>query len=131
MIAGLKLKGVEEALASLRAVVAPVNDQRIGENAAVALEPVAEDARRLAPVDDGDLRDSIVVSRSLAEPNAFDGKAVFVGPLMGNVFYAGFLELGTVKMRAQPFLAPAVHENRELVFDILGSLVGYDMIGAV
>lgn len=127
----LKFTGVEEALANLRKTAAPVNDVRIGENAAAALEPVAEDARRLAPVDDGDLRDSIGIATSLTEQNEFDGKAVFVGPLGANVFYAGFIELGTVKMRAQPFLAPALHENRELVFDVLGSLVGHDMIGAV
>ena len=127
----LELTGVKEAISNLRAVVAPVNDRRIGENSVAALEPVAEDARRLAPVDDGDLRDSISISGSVVGQNQFDGRAVFVGPLMGNVFYAGFIEWGTVKMRAQPFLAPAVHENRDLVFDILGSLVGQDMIGAI
>lgn len=127
----LKFTGVDEALANIRKVSAPVNDNRIGENAAAALEPVAEDARRLAPVDHGDLRESIGITASLTEQNQFDGRAVFVGPLGANVFYAAFIELGTVKMRAQPFLAPAVHENRELVFDVLGSLVGYDMIGAL
>lgn len=126
-----EVDGFREAVSNLRAVAEPVNDRRIGDNAAAALEPVAEDARRLAPVDHGDLRQSIGIAGSLADGNIFDGKAVFVGPLTGDVFYAGFIELGTVKMRAQPFLAPAVHENRELVFDILGGLIGADMIGAI
>jgi len=128
---GFELRGIDEALGNLRAVVAPVNDKRIGENAAAALQPVVEDAKRLAPVEDGDLRDSIGVATSLAEPNRFDGKAVFVGPLTGDIFYAAFVELGTVKMRARPYLAPAMHENRDLVFEILGENIGNDMLGAL
>lgn len=129
-----KLTGVEDAIAALRRAVAPVNDERIGENAMAALEPIAEEARRLVPVDSGDLRDSIAISNTLADGGA-NGRAVYVGPVRAgdgkNVFYAHFIEFGTIKMRAYPFLAPAVFKHRELVFDVLAVRIGDDMVRAV
>ena len=125
----LQFGGFEEAIGRLHRAVAPVNDRRIGENAAAALEPVAEDARRLVQVDDGTLRASITVGAEFRGSGS-DGQYAWVGPLSSggtNAFYAHFLEFGTVKMRAYPFMAPAVHQNRELVFDILGEHIGKDI----
>lgn len=125
-----ELRGVDEALANLKKVTAPVNNERLGDNAMAALEPVAEDARRLAPVDEGELRDSIIVSDRVfgVNGNANRNGAVYIGPFGAPVEHAWFVEVGTVKMRAQPYLTPAIHENRELVFDILGKKTGNDML---
>lgn len=38
-----------------------------------------------------------------------------------NVEYAAYQELGTVKMRAQPYLRPAIEENKEYFRNILES----------
>ena len=126
--------GIDEALDAVRRVVRPVNDERIGENAAAALEPVAEDARRLVPVESGDLRDTIRVSVEYSGEGYTDGRMVVVGPLAAgdarHVFYAHFLEFGTITMRAQPFFGPAIAKHQELVFDVLGKRIGQDMIGA-
>lgn len=129
------LDGIDEALDAVRRVVRPVNDKRIGENASAALEPVAEDARRLVPVESGDLRDTIRVSAEYSGEGYTDGRMVVVGPLAAgdarHVFYAHFLEFGTITMRAQPFMGPAVAKHQELVFDVLGERIGQDMIGAI
>lgn len=128
-----ELTGVENAIAAVRRAVTPVNDQRIGENAGKALEPVAEEARRLAPVRSGTLRDSIVVSTQLGGYST-DARVVYVGPLTAggsDAFYAHFIEFGTVTMRAEPFMAPAVFKHRDLVFEVLGLKIGQDMIGAI
>ena len=129
-----QLTGIEDAIAALRRAVAPVNDKRIGENAAAALEPIAEEARRLVPVESGDLRDSIAVSTEVAGYGAAS-RTVYVGPLRAggssDVFYAHFIEFGTATQRAQPFLAPAVFKYRELVFEVLGVKIGGDMVGAI
>ena len=61
-------------------------------------------AKKLAPVDTGNLRNSITHDLDDGEP------AVYIGT---NVEYAPYQELGTIHMAAQPFLKPAVanHAN--------------------
>ena len=54
-------------------------------------------AKRLCPVDTGRLRNSIT--------HADDGEAEYIGT---NVEYAPYVELGTSRTRAQPYLKPAV-----------------------
>ena len=59
-------------------------------------------AKKLAPVDTGNLRNSI--THTVDEEEA----AAYVGT---NVEYAPYQELGTIHMKAQPFLKPAVAAN--------------------
>lgn len=129
------MDGIDAAIDAIHRVVRPVNNKRIGENAAAALEPIAEDARRLVPVESGDLRDTIRVSLEYVDEGFTDGSMVVVGALAAgdarHVFYAHFLEFGTITMRARPFLGPAIAKHQELVFDVLGERIGRDMIGAI
>lgn len=122
------LGGVEQAIASIRNIGAAVNDNSLSIEAMRALEPVAETARLLAPVQSGELRDSIVVSdQLLSQPRRDGGRkggGVYVGVLATQAFYAWFVELGTVKMAAQPFLAPAFEQHRQDIIDILGKGAG-------
>ena len=57
-------------------------------------------AKSNAPVDTGRLRNSIT--------HEVDGQEVYIG---SNVEYAIYVEMGTVKMKAQPFLKPAATEH--------------------
>ena len=57
-------------------------------------------AKELCPVDTGRLRNSI--------SHAVEGDAVYIGT---NVEYAPYVELGTSKMRARPFLGPAAENH--------------------
>ena len=59
-------------------------------------------AKKLAPVDTGNLRNSITHEVDDGEP------AVYIGT---NVEYAPYVCLGTIHMKAQPFLKPAVAAN--------------------
>ena len=59
-------------------------------------------AKKLAPYDTGNLRNSITHEVDDGEP------AVYIGT---NVEYAPYQELGTINMTANPFLKPAVAEN--------------------
>lgn len=58
-------------------------------------------ARALCPVDTGRLRSSIVMRRGR------DGTGFYV-EVGTSVEYAPFVEFGTSRMRAQPFLTPAI-----------------------
>ena len=75
-------------------------------------------AKRRAPVDTGNLRDSITTNI------ASDGKSAEVGT---NVEYAPYVEFGTVHQAAQPYLLPAfadaVKELRDTVEGVIGGEV--------
>ena len=57
-------------------------------------------AKRLSPVDTGTLRNSITHTTS--------GETEYIGT---NVEYAPYVEMGTSRTRAQPFLQPAIENN--------------------
>lgn len=62
---------------------------------------VQNKARSLCPVDTGRLRSSIFMR------SGRDGKGFYV-EIGTNVSYAAYVEFGTTRMRARPFLLPAV-----------------------
>lgn len=73
-------------------------------------------AKRACPVDTGNLRNSITHAVESGE------KAVYIGT---NVEYAPYVELGTSKMQAQPFLRPAATEHGNQYKQVLkGELQG-------
>lgn len=92
------ISGILEVRADNRREVAEAVDGAI----AAALEEVglaAEGfAKRLCPVDTGRLRNSIT---HVTRP---DDNAVYIGT---NVEYAPYVEYGTARQEAQPFLRPA------------------------
>ena len=59
-------------------------------------------AKKLAPVDTGNLRNSITHDVDDEEPAAYIGTSVE---------YAPYVCLGTIHMKAQPFLKPAVADH--------------------
>jgi len=111
------LRGGEEALANLRRLREAVSPPYMQAAAIEALQPVVADARDLAPVEDGDLRDSIGVK--VLEDGSV---AVVIGDWKGH-----FFEFGTVKMRAQPMLIPAWDANEELVIARFGRAVAVNI----
>ena len=73
-----------------------------------ALEAIGQQAegysKLLAPVDTGRLRNSITHDVET------DEEAVYIGT---NVDYAPYVEYGTRKTKAQPFIQPAVQDHSE------------------
>ena len=59
-------------------------------------------AKKLCPVDTGNLRNSITHDLDDGEPAAY---------IVTKVEYAPYQELGTIHMAAQPFLKPAVADH--------------------
>ena len=43
-----------------------------------------------------------------------DGRALVVGVISANTHYAGYVEYGTSRMRAQPYLRPAMLEAQRM-----------------
>lgn len=69
---------------------------------------VQASARALCPVDTGRLRSSIVMKRGR------DGRGFYV-EVGTSVTYAPFVEFGTSKQRAQPFLTPAIAQAAGMI----------------
>ncbi|MCC8160204.1 MAG: HK97 gp10 family phage protein [Oscillospiraceae bacterium] len=79
-------------------------EESLGEIIAAGAEIVSECAKSLCPVDTGKLRSSITVSSSgnRAEISA-------------NTDYASYVEFGTSKAAAQPYLVPSLLGNTQAV----------------
>ena len=79
-------------------------------------------ARQLVPVKSGLTKKAIVV-RSADRRSKARGAQIVVGVLRNRANIGRFLELGTVRQNAQPFLRPAVDETKtETVRAIAASL---------
>ena len=97
--------GMDKALALLAA--AEPNIVRKGfADAEAAVQDAAAEARRIVPVDTGYLRSSIFH----AAERRRHGWSVTLG---AEAHYAGFVEWGTSRMAAQPYLRPAYEQMIE------------------
>lgn len=67
-----------------------------------SIEKVSNTARRIAPKDTRFMHDNIVTRYSAQE-----------GTVHSQAGYSGFVEFGTRKMDAQPFMRPAFYKGRQ------------------
>ena len=84
----------------------------------IAGNRIADDARQLVPVKTGRLRDSIV-----AETPTMSGDEIRC-VISASTTYALFVELGTWKMKARPYLKPSLYKNQEAFIRDMKGLVG-------
>jgi len=81
-------------------------------------EVVADRARQNVPVQTGTLKDSIRVTRLKGDPKL--NIRVYAGNRKkGGAFYAHMVEYGTVKMRARPYLRPALNAAKGQIMNIM------------
>jgi len=96
--------------AKLDAILATVKENRDQVVRACAAD-VLVDARKKAPVDTGHLRDNSDINTAYQS----DG---FVN-VEFHAEYAPYVELGTRKMRAQPFLTPAMEKAKDRLVQLI------------
>lgn len=102
-------------------------------------EVIAEEARRLAPYKTGQLRDSIQVTDDkqglLYGKLNGDGLSIYIGPVGsvedGDVYYAKFQEFGTINMKAQPFMRPAIASKRPEAEKLVLTLLAQEVMRLV
>jgi HK97 gp10 family phage protein len=100
------IKGLPGAQAKIRRLPGQINrgaDRAVQQTA----QRIMRTAKRLAPVDTGELRESI----HLEGDPAVDG-GMFV---VASAEHAIYQEFGTYKMASQPFMTPAAEEGRKLL----------------
>jgi HK97 gp10 family phage protein len=115
----IRLEGADALNKALRDVGARAGGLVLRRAAEAGGAVIKQEAQRLAPVDEGDLRDGIT-----AEPGRLQqGRAQINVGVGKNEWYGKLVELGTEKMAAQPFLRPAfdtkAEEATEAVRDVL------------
>jgi len=107
--AGIKVKGYKQAIKALQAIGVPASEIKAAGSAAGEL--VANQARALAPVRTGALRNSIRVSRALNRVSVSAGNN-------RSVPYANPIHWGWFKrnIKPQPFFIKALGITREEVY---------------
>ena len=111
----IEARGAQEAARALAALM----DALPGACAAGLDEGLAgmlDGARRLCPVDTGDLKASI----SARSEAAADGAE---GAVSAGAAHAVYVELGTSRMAARPFLLPACQAERGAMLDAVARAV--------
>lgn len=125
----IDLKGFAELETKLREFGPKVTASGIRTSAYAGASIVRGAAKTYVPVDTGALRESIsVFRRRTSGPNVAtyavglrDVKKRKTKTVVKAPFYGRFVELGTSKMRARPFLRPAIYNNVEKVIDAMKS----------
>lgn len=117
-MADISLNGVQEILDKLQQIGANVGKL---ENKALknAAEPVLDDAKSNVPVNTGKLKEGLDISNIKKKDGV---KYVNVGITKSDnseIFYGKFIEFGTSKMPARPFLQPAFEKNKNTVKNII------------
>ena len=114
----LNVTGIEELARALNALPTAVRRRALYKVLRTAAEPMRSRAAELAPIDPTtprDLKENIGISATTRIGSTAGGRwdpaddrqaAVAVGPTKG-YYYGLFLEYGTVRMSAQPFMRPA------------------------
>lgn len=129
------LRELDEALGELTKATARNVLRRVGLK---ALQPVADTARSLAPVDDGHLRDSIGVGTRLTRRQAALHRKALRSGTSQSSFWEGFAgagglpqaitqEFGTVSHPPQPFMRPAYDANKNQMLEIVKRDLGEEI----
>jgi len=91
-------------------------EKAITDNAEEILRSAAEiflgAAKSKVSVESGDLKESLEIKKLAFEENEIK---IGVGPVGEDIFYWFFVEYGTSRMSAKPFLRPAFDENKSRV----------------
>jgi len=116
----LTLSGVDDLIAMLNAMNANTN-KLVNAALKAAAVPVLEDAKATSAFADrsGKLRRMLSTSGVRTKDGV---KYILIGVDKGDIseiFYAKFIEFGTSRMSAKPFLDPAYQNNKYTVLRIL------------
>jgi HK97 gp10 family phage protein len=96
--------------------IAATLDPRVTAAMRAGAEAIEQEAKARVTVASGDLRDAIHTE--------VDGDDVYVMAGDDDVFYGHFVEFGTTRTPARPFLVPALEARRESVLASVRATLG-------
>lgn len=142
MKASFKASGFRDLDKQLAKLASGVPEERKRQHLHTSGQIIVAEAKRLAPVATGTLRDSIRMTddkqgllygklNATGRGNS-DGISVYIGPVGsvddGDVYYARFQEFGTINMQAQPYMRPAIAAKRPEAERTLVQLLARDVL---
>ena len=124
MITSMKITGLSDLGRNLKALEEKVQGQVLRRAVEAGAQPVLESAKSNAPVDTGQLRDSLEITTSLKEGTAVASVGTGEKDYQGETFYASFVEYGHTTKQGKhvppkPFLRPAFDSNKERSMGII------------
>jgi HK97 gp10 family phage protein len=141
------IKGLKELQAALNQLPREVQKRPLRAAVSAAAKVIQDEAKRRAPIDTGNLRKAVYRTRSRSGSGAGQetflvavkkGKAEYANTArnrrlnrvgkkyqtQGEAYYWRFLEFGTAKMAAKPFLRPAFENKKQMAVDVLKQKLG-------
>ena len=118
-MAQFKLTGLKEIDKALSSLEPKLQKKVLRQAMRKAMKIVAAEAKENAPVDEGTLKASIKVkagkkTRNAISINVQSGE----GDFKGDTYYASFIEYGTSKRPATPFMRPAFDSKAKEAKDL-------------
>lgn len=107
--------GIEQAIINIKKVEL-TTIEKMKEKSAIAGNVIADKAREIVPKRTRELM------RSIHSYNPIVKFTKILTEIKAEKFYALFVELGTVKMKAEPYLSKAVKESLSTIKNIFHSL---------
>jgi HK97 gp10 family phage protein len=113
----MKLEGMEQLLREVERMGLDVGTQLEEQALQAGAEFLREKIEETVPVRTGNLKDNIIVSK-------VKNGSIDVGPnQQGTAFYGHFLEFGTSKAKAQPFMGPSLESNKQGIQDKMAEVI--------
>lgn len=116
-----EIKGLEELISKLNGLPDKLETKVVRSAVRKGAILVRDKAREKVPVDTGTLKKSIKVRNNRSGKGIISFK---IGPTSDkkrgtDIFYGRFVEFGTSKMAAKPFMRPALDESENEVLDVV------------
>ena len=115
----IELLGMDELLARLARTntnVDVVREKALKKGAGI----IRDEIEARTPVRTGNLKDNIIIGEVKGQGSK---QYVDVGPSKGQGFYGKYLEFGTVKMAARPFIEPSFLAKRKEAMMVMAEVV--------
>lgn len=115
-----QIEGAEEVIQLLNEIGDAASDV-LAAAARAGGDIALEGAKRRCPVDEGDLKASLKMEKGKSKkPNIHQLVEIKPGK---KEYYGTFVELGTKRQPAQPFMRPAVNENKARIGEAVSQAV--------
>ena len=134
----LRIQGLDEAIKTLKQLPDRIRKKHLGAAMRLGARIIVNDARKRVPVDTGFIKKNITqksssrrvgdrayrvsvgvnndIKKSGLQGTSTKNKTGLTGFANAPSYYWRFLEFGTSKMQARPFIRPAGEENKGAVF---------------
>jgi len=119
------VQGMSELLRKLKELPKAVQNGLMDDALMAGGEPMLDTAKAVVAVDKGTVRDSL---KLVQDPPRKHSHRVRLqtgeGDYKGESFHGAFLEYGTAKMTAKPYMRPGFDQNVSRSIEIIGRKVG-------